>query len=318
MAAPTDNMDQPKIIKLTEEELKTKEIRSHNLQAALEALEADGLVVIENAVNPDHLDKLNERMILDAKLLKSRKETHFNFNAEARNIQQEPVPEEGFVFDDVIANPWAAAILETALGPHPHVRLYSANTAFKATGRQPVHIDVDNFPRAPHGYCVNINLVPTSPENGATEFWLGTHNDKTCNLLTINGTGDDGPDPVIAEQKRAARIEASGGTIELFDRILEDRGKVRGPIQATLPKGALIIRDIRLWHAGMPNKTDDPRIMLVTVVFSQWFRSNQKLTLPKRWQNRIAWGRLTPCVAWVENDHDYLQGAHDINLSQLP
>ena len=26
--------------------------------------------------------------------------------------------------------------------------------------------------------------------------------------------------------------------------------------------GSIIIRDLRLWHAGMPNKTEEPRVML--------------------------------------------------------
>ena len=309
--------NQLKIIRLTDEELKTKSVGSRNLQSALEALNEDGLVVLENAVDPAHLDKLNERMLVDADILKGRKTTHINFNPKSNNIQQEPCPEEGYVFDDIVANPWAAIILESILGPNPAVRLYSANTALKAEGRQPVHIDVHSFPRAPHGYCVNINLVSTSPENGATEFWPGTHNDPHLNLLTINGTGDDGNDPVTISEKRAARAKALDLPVNFADNLVEERRKVKPPIQPSLPKGSLIIRDIRLWHAGMPNLTDDPRIMLVTVVFSHWYRSNQKLKLPKRWQNRVEWGRLVPCVDWTENDRDYLEGAHDIDLSQL-
>ncbi|KIM96945.1 hypothetical protein OIDMADRAFT_131433 [Oidiodendron maius Zn] len=285
--------EQPKIIQLTAEELATKSIGSHNLQAALEALHEDGLVVLENAVNPDHLDHLNERMVADAEKLKTRENAHINFSSETRNFQQEPVPNEGYIFNDVIANPWAAEILEHMLGPNPKVRLYSANTAFKAEARQPVHIDVSRgHPRTPFGYCVNINLVSTSPENGATEFWLGTHSDATLGTLTINGHGDDGPDP--------------------------KRRTFRPPIQASLPKGSLIIRDIRIWHAGMPNRTDDTRIMLVTVVMAAWYRNNQKILLPKRWQDKIQWGRLDPCIEWVENDRNYLLGSHDINLAQLP
>lgn len=309
--------DQPRIITLTDEELATKLISSNNLQNALEALHEDGLVVLENAVDPAHLDKLNDRMLSDTEILTRQKTTHVNFNTNSKNIQQEPVTDEGFVFDDVVANPWAAAILESALGPKPRVRLYSANTALKDGVRQPVHIDVENFPRAPHGYCVNINLVPTSPKNGATEFWLGTHNDRRLSLLTINGSGDDGPDPAVAAKKRAARAKSLGVSVDLADSLVEERRKVRPPIQATLPKGSLIIRDIRLWHAGMPNFTDNPRIMLVTVVFSHWYRNNQKLILPKYLHKQINWGVLDPQIEWCENDRDYLHGAHDINLSQL-
>ncbi|EHK50181.1 hypothetical protein TRIATDRAFT_45140 [Trichoderma atroviride IMI 206040] len=294
MTAQKNKVEQPRIIRLTDEELETKTMGSYNLQAALEALHADGLVVLENAVDPAHLDHLNQRMVADAEQLKTREKAHINFSAETRNFQQEPVPEEGYIFDDIIANPWAAEILEHMLGPKPKIRLYSANTAFKAEARQPVHIDMAlGYPRTPFGFCVNINLVSTSPENGATEFWLGTHNDPALEALTINGHGDD-------------------------DKLVEERRKVRPPIQASLPKGSLIIRDIRIWHAGMPNRTDDTRVMLVTVAVAPWYRNKQKILLPMRWQNRIQWGKLDPCIEWVENDRNYLQGSHDISLAQLP
>lgn len=318
MAATTQGRNHARIIKLNDNELANKTIGSHNLQAALEALSEDGLVVLENAVDPSHLDKLNERMVADAEKLRYRQTTHVNFGRETNNIQQEPVPDEGYVFDDVIANPWAATILEHTLGPKPRVRFYSANTALKAEARQPVHIDVEGFPRTPHGFAVNINLVDTTPQNGATEFWLGTHNDPRCNLLSINGTDQDGPDPVIVNEKRAKRAEALGVPVDVVDSLIEERRKIRPPIQASLPKGSLIIRDIRLWHAGMPNRTDEPRVMIVTVVFANWYRNNERVILPERWKGKVEWGRLDPAVEWVDNDYDYLQGACDIDLSQLP
>ncbi|RFU80549.1 phytanoyl- dioxygenase family [Trichoderma arundinaceum] len=213
MAIQKSTTEQPRIIKLTDEELATTSMGSHNLQAALEALHEDGLVVLENAVNPAHLDHLNKRMIADAEKLKVLQQAHVNFNTETQNFQQEPVPEEGYIFDDVIANPWAAEILEHMLGPKPKVRFYSANTAFKAEARQPVHIDMSRgYSRTPFGFCVNINLVSTSPENGATEFWLGTHNVTALEALTINGHGDDGPDPVIANKKKGSASRAAWGT----------------------------------------------------------------------------------------------------------
>ncbi|KAJ5352607.1 hypothetical protein N7452_001581 [Penicillium brevicompactum] len=308
----------PTIIRLSDDELASKEVESHNLQRALEALNEDGLVVIQNAINPAHLDKMNERMLSDAQKLSLRKGTHVNFNPGSNNIQQEPPTDKGYLFEDVLANPWAAHILECALGRDPKLRFYSANTAFKAEARQPVHVDVFDYPQAPHGYCVNVNLVDVSPKNGSTEFWLGTHNDTALSFVAVNGTGDDGPDPNIALQKRSARAKALGITIDDVQTLIEERRLARPPIQATLPKGSLIIRDIRIWHAGMPNQTEEPRVMLVSIVFSGWYRSNQKIYLPEQWKDNFNWGRLAPCVEWTGNDFEYLQGAHEFNLIQLP
>lgn len=281
-------------IELGSEELQDKTLGSHNLQAAVEALHRDGLVVLTNAVAIDHLDKLNKRMVPEAKELYARPETHRNFGPNTGNIQQEPVLQDGFLFQDVMANPWATQVIQCLLGPQTTLRFYSANTAFQAAGRQPPHIDVDfDFPKIPFGYCVNINLVDVTPENGSTELWLGSHTDTDVNVL----------DP------EAYQIKPS---------LQRQRRKVRPPVQPSLPKGSLVIRDFRLWHAGMPNGTDDPRVMLVTVQFPSWYRSHLKLKLPKTVQGRIEWGQVVPCVDWMEEDYDYLQGAHDHDFALLP
>lgn len=290
----SNSSSEAKLIELTPEELRTKRIGSHNLQAAVEALHQDGLVVLKNAVDIDHLDKLNARMVPEAKDLYSRPGTHRNFGQSTGNIQQEPVLEDGYIFQDVIANPWATDVIQCMLGPHTTLRFYSANTAFKATGRQPPHIDVDfDFPNIPFGYCVNINLVDVTPENGSTEVWLGSHADTDAGVL----------DPE---------------EYQIRPSLQRQRRKTRPPVQPSLPKGSLIIRDFRLWHAGLPNRTDDPRVMLVTVQFPSWYRSELKMKLPRAVRDKIDWGDLVPCVEWMDEGYDYLQGAHDHDFSLLP
>lgn len=81
-----------------------------------------------------------------------------------------------------------------------------------------------------------------TPENGSTEVWLGTH----------HGTG-------LHHQEGAHRDRASG-RIKLD--LLEQRRRVVPPIQPVIPKGSLVVRDLRLWHGGMPNKSDHVRVML--------------------------------------------------------
>ncbi|KAH8433337.1 phytanoyl-CoA dioxygenase family protein [Aspergillus melleus] len=293
---PEPTSPQITLIELTPSELASKTISSHNLQHSLEALHRDGIVVLKNAVDPEHLDRLNERMVPEAKQLYARAETHRNFGAHTGNIQQEPVCEAEYIFEDVVANPFATSVIEGMIGPDPRLRFYSANTAFKATDRQPVHIDIDfDMPRMPFAFCVNINLVDTSRENGATEVWLGSHIDTDRNVLD-----------------RSVKHK------QVKSELLEARRKVSPPVQPGLPKGSLIIRDFRLWHAGMPNLTDDPRVMLVTIQFANWYRNEQKLVLPNSLQDKVNFGRVVPCVEWVEDGYDYLKGAHNHDFSLLP
>ncbi|KAL4907102.1 hypothetical protein BDW74DRAFT_189667 [Aspergillus multicolor] len=290
---------QPILITLSPSELANTKISSHNLQAAIEALHRDGLVVLANAVSTEHLDKLNERMVPEAKTLYARSSTHRNFGPKTGNIQQEPVVEKEYVFQDVVANPFAVQVVECMFGPRPSLRFYSANTALRAEDRQPVHVDVDfDFPKIPWGYAININLVETTPENGATEVWLGSHTDTTKDVLD---------DQYIHKQVRAELLE-------------EWRNMGKGGVQpAKLPKGSLIIRDMRLWHAGRPNQTDEPRVMLVTILFPHWYRSDQKVILPQSLKGEVdGWKDVDACVEWVEEGYEYLQGRHDHDFALKP
>lgn len=136
----------------------------------------------------------------------------------------------------------------TTLGPRPSLRFISGNTALPPTAdappaSQPTHNDADfDHPCIPFALVVNIPLVSMTPENGSTEVWLGTHSNTT-----------------LADQEGAHGDRASG---RIKKDLLEYRRKERGPSQPIVKKGSIIVRDLRLWHGGKPNLTQDPRVML--------------------------------------------------------
>lgn len=109
--------------------------------------------------------------------------------------------------------------------------------------RQPVHSDAD-FAHPDHAFAlvVNVPLVEMTPHNGSTEVWLGTHKDYGH------------------EAQEGAHGERASGRIR--QALLDQRRQIIPPLQPIIPKGSVIIRDLRLWHAGMPNHSDHVRVML--------------------------------------------------------
>lgn len=101
---------------------------------------------------------------------------------------------------------------------------------------------------------------------------------------------------------------------------VEARRRTRPPCSTiAAPKGSVIIRDFRLWHASRPNQTDDePRVMIVTVLSPKWYRSNLEIVLPQSVKEGIDWGSLGPKIKCVEDGYDYLHGAHDHDFVLLP
>lgn len=86
-----------------------------------------------------------------------------------------------------------------------------------------------------------------------------------------------------------------------------------------VPKGSLMIRDLRTWHAGMPNKTDEPRIMLGFIFFPAWYRTPMRPTFPLVAQPVLRSWRAIDAVAtasFVDGDVDHLDVQFVMNLTQ--
>ncbi|KEY73647.1 hypothetical protein S7711_07695 [Stachybotrys chartarum IBT 7711] len=237
-------------------------LNHRNLEKAVRHVHQDGLVVIEDIVPHKFLDALNKKMVDDAQTLLSQGEkTPFNYNR--GNIQQDPPPVSEYFNPLIFANPIATQVTTAVLGPRPKWTFCSANSAMPVVlgaepQRQPVHSDADfAHPNHPFALVVNVPLVTTTPENGSTEIWLGTHNQFGI------------------EAQEGAHGERASGRIQ--EAHLAQQRQISPPTQPSLKKGSIVIRDLRLWHAGMPNTTDQTRVMLAMIHFAPWFRNRMRL-----------------------------------------
>ena len=48
----------------------------------------------------------------------------------------------------------------------------------------------------------------------------------------------------------------------VLPELVEKRRQIRPPLQPVCEKGDVMLRDVRTWHAGMPNESDNYRVML--------------------------------------------------------
>ena len=253
----------PTSIRPSRDEIRNKRLTPQNLEVAIRSLHHDGLVVVEDAIPHDALDRLNSKMVKDAYTLQSKKESSpYNYNP--GNIQQDPPPVREHFDTDIflsrcqpsnnecslisILDPIATQITSTALGPWPKWTFCSGNSAMPPTDEhppmsQPVHADADfEHPTHPFAYVINIPLISMTPENGSTELWLGTHRDTGLHLQE----GMHG-------ERASGRIKSDA---------LDKQRAIRPPSQPVVPKGSFVLRDLRLWHAGIGNQTDVVRVML--------------------------------------------------------
>lgn len=152
----------------------------------------------------------------------------------------------------------AIQITNAFLGPRPRMTFLSGNTALKSTQSQPVHSDADfDHPQIPFALVVNVPLITMTPENGSTEVWLGTHINSGLH---------------VQQGKHGDRVSG-----KILPEKFEERRKISPPMQPVIPKGSIIIRDLRLWHCGKPNLEGTTRVMLAMIHFAAWYRNPMRL-----------------------------------------
>ena len=71
--------------------------------------------------------------------------------------------------------------------------------------------------------------------------------------------------------RQRVHAEAREYEFGILDELLEERGAVTPPIQPVVKKGSVVLRDLRLWLAGLANPSPDARIMLA-FVHTPWVR----------------------------------------------
>ncbi len=273
-------------INCTPEEVQNGKLTEAHLQEALDAIDRDGCVVLQDVIDLEHIAILRKKMLEDVALFTGRKDAPFNFNR--GNVQQDPPPFPPYLFKDVLLNELVIHVTKTILGPGVKNDFYSGNTAIKSDLRQPPHSDVgqlyQNCIVPTFGIVVNVPVVDMSPTNGSTEIWLGSHKDPA---VWIHSPKIDVP------QEAMDRYRASG----------------KEPLQPTVKAGSVVLRDIRMWHAGMPNLTEEPRPMIAMIHWASWY-SCGRLKLPKDTETFFQHPDLYTVANYVEEPIDYISAPH--------
>jgi ectoine hydroxylase-related dioxygenase (phytanoyl-CoA dioxygenase family) len=217
------------------------------LSAVLRTFRDAGLVIIDNAYDADRIDTL--RASYDDLLARERAAPNGSPTVQPtdgqNHIQMQMPLVSPFSDVDVVAHPVVAQVVAAVLGPDYRCCLYNSNTAFPGSTHQRVHRDAGpifgselGVPTPTTGVVLNIPLCDFTEENGSTEVWPGSH-------LIVDHPADAGAE-------------------------LTDRAKALASTRFNIPVGAIAVRDLRLWHRGMPNQSDDVRTMLAVVYQRSW------------------------------------------------
>lgn len=162
-----------------------------------------------------------------------------------------------------------------------------------------MHSDaICNHPPCPFYAIDNLYTVDTSPENGSNEMWIGSH--------------------LFNSEAQTARN--TRGATHILDDFVEQRKKTLPGLQPTVRRGSILFRDRRTWHAGMPNRTNDPRFMIALGFSASWWHGTARFRVPAETgtYERVLHGTKSHGIRPVMDEiplgrYDELRNVHDFD-----
>lgn len=259
------------------EEFAAGKMSQAKVQKAIKAVHEDGYVLIENAVHHACLDVLHKRMDQDTEKLIADK--HWGGAGRVKgHLQQGAPPFAPYIFPDVVSNAFAIQVSKGVLGEGVYNSFYNGNTNTPKSGLQPVHRDLQQlWPQwdgvhPPTSLVVNVFPLDVDENNGCTEIWPGSHHI---------------PGPIT-------------------DKMVKARSAEVAPVPAVAPKGSVIVRDLRLWHRGVPNTSGEFRHMVAMIHHIAWYGRRQKLLFNTGCQDAFVSEDLDHNAEFVDEPLDYL------------
>lgn len=244
----------------------------------------DGYVVLRGVVPLDPLRRLQARMDRDTVDLLRFCERLGGNPRDVGHLQQGPPPFADFVFPEVVANDAVMDVCEQIVGARPALTFYNGNTNFPGSTTQRLHMDsghrsTPGEPALPtHSVVVNVPPGPMDESNGAIELWPGTHR--------------------VPYFSRDNRID---------DETQASLRETTTPVQISAAAGDVLIRDMRLWHRGVPNGSTRARHMIALVLTARSaLDEKQRLTFGAGCEAAFANGRVDPNADFVRDSIDYL------------
>lgn len=209
-----------------------------SLSLAVQQVQMNGFVLFENVIPKETIVVIRDAFFKTFDENRAR-----NPSNRGTNRYQMHLPFEApFTDPMLIEHPLALAVIDAILGDTCHCHYFASDTALPGSGHQAVHSDIHplfaetNLSLPAYSIVVNVPLVDVTLDRGPVEIWPGgTH------LMP--------------------------GRLDMHELAPRMHSQL-----VTMPAGSLLIRDMRMWHRGTPNRSDDARPHLALVYSRFWFQ----------------------------------------------
>lgn len=250
------------------------------IERAVRIFYRDGFVVVSDVLNEQELatmragcDRVVDEIISKDPEREGNRGTHrYSFGDANESGQQLHHPEWQMLIDLPRLTP-----IITALFGSPKYFLRGAGGDFclpGATTYQPLHADIGD--RRDYG---DITHGSFHDPRGIMSI-----RDLPCpyvsaNFLMVDFTALNGP---------TRQIPGTQNTREPLPSLADEPEWMKLSTVCPAPAGSVLLRDVRAWHGGTPNLSDEVRAIPSVQFYAPWFRDPVRRALP-----RIAWETLS-------------------------
>jgi len=234
------------------------------VERAVRLFRRDGFVVIRDALTPEQTAQLRtgardvaaEIVALDSDRGGNRGSHRYSFGGSSATRSMLHRPEWQMLVDLPTVTPIVTAIFGSS-----DYLLRAASGDFclpGATEYQPLHSDMGDF----------VDPARTPFSSFADPRGLLTFRDLPCPYLAVNFLVDD-QTPVNGPTRQIPGTQNSRAPIP---RLRDEPAWMRLSTVCPAPAGSMQIRDVRAWHGGTPNLSNDLRAIPNLEFYAPWFR----------------------------------------------
>jgi len=253
-------------VTLSAEEKARGELEPKKAEQLAQYVRDYGVALLDGPVLPEEdLDNLRKwldlatvmKVVKDGDALKSNiTGGGQGLGAEGFNFSQIPRRKK-WVTPGLVCNSIVEQAVVAIMGPKPFLNsALMSITNYPGSGTQELHMDGvwwktteeearavgHPWPYKVHALGVEFGVEDITPENGATEFWPGSH--------------------WVTELAPTNKFTDPKAFVIAYEEMADQRRATNPPIRMSIPKGAVCFRDKRAWHRGVTNPRDRPRHLL--------------------------------------------------------
>lgn len=281
-----------------------------NVDRAVELFYRDGFVAVRHVLTPDQLefiragcDREIHNILSNDKNRQGNRGSHrYSFGSSSRTNELLHLPEWAMLVDLPTLTPIVTKIFGA---PTYHVTGGGGDFCLPgATGYQRLHSDMSDrieYNGHYHGSFLDHRGMLTYRDLPVPRV--------VCNFLMVDFTSINGP---------IRQIPGTQHSKEPFPKLSEEPEWMKLSTVSPAPAGSVVIRDIRAWHGGTPNLSNEVRAMPNVEYAAPWYREVPKISMPYSiWQTLSDHGKQI-CRSIVADSSEEIGTGYLDDLGRTP